>query len=55
MNRGVVKTGPVLAAALAGALVAGCGVVGDEADQQAAAIRANCVDCHNAAEQVAGL
>jgi mono/diheme cytochrome c family protein len=43
------------AAALAGALAAGCGVVGNEAERHAAVVAANCLDCHNAAEQVAGL
>jgi mono/diheme cytochrome c family protein len=43
------------AAALAGALAAGCGVVGNEAERHAAVVDANCLDCHNAAEQVGGL
>jgi mono/diheme cytochrome c family protein len=43
------------AAALAGALAAGCGVVGDDGERQAAVINGICLDCHNAAEAVAGL
>jgi hypothetical protein len=55
MNKGAVKTGPFLAAALASAVVAGCGLVGNDGEQQAAVVRSNCIDCHNATEQVAGL
>ena len=41
--------------ALASALAAGCGVVGDDAERHAAVVAANCLDCHNSAEKVAGL
>lgn len=52
----LVKTRLLGAAALAGALAAGCGVVGgDDAEQHAAVVDANCLDCHNAAEAVADL
>jgi hypothetical protein len=50
-----VKTKLLGAASLAGALAAGCGLVGNEGERQAAVVDANCIDCHNAAEQVAGL
>ncbi|MBN1238121.1 MAG: DUF1592 domain-containing protein [Gammaproteobacteria bacterium] len=43
------------AAAAAGALAAGCGGVGGEAERHAAVIAANCLDCHNSLEQVADL
>src|SRR5262245_58443861 len=55
MSGGIVKARPLLASVLAGLLLAGCGLVGNEAEQQAAVIRSNCLDCHNAAEQEAGL
>jgi hypothetical protein len=42
-------------AALAGVLVGGCGMVGNDGEQEAAVIAKNCLDCHNAIEQVAGL
>jgi hypothetical protein len=40
---------------MAGALAAGCGAVGNDAERQAAVVAANCLDCHNAIEQVADL
>ena len=43
------------AAALAGAIAAGCGLIGDEAERHAAVIDASCLDCHNAVEQTADL
>jgi hypothetical protein len=43
------------AVALAGAVTAGCGRVGDEGERQAAVVRGICLDCHNATEQVADL
>ena len=43
------------AAALAGALVAGCGVVGDDGEREEAVIASNCLDCHNAIDLTAGL
>jgi mono/diheme cytochrome c family protein len=43
------------AVTLAGALTAGCGLVGDEGERQAAVVHATCLECHNAAEQVADL
>jgi mono/diheme cytochrome c family protein len=43
------------AAALAGAFAAGCGVVGNEGEEQAAVVHRICLDCHNAVEQVGGL
>ena len=49
------KTRLLGVAALAGALAAGCGLVGNEGEQEAAVVRANCLDCHNETEQVAGL
>jgi hypothetical protein len=55
MNGAVLRTSPVVAAALAGVLASGCGLVGNEGERQAAVIRANCLDCHNETEQVAGL
>ena len=36
-------------------LASGCGLVGNEGERQAAVVRANCLDCHNATEQVADL
>ena len=48
--------GPIAAAAVvAGVLASGCGLVGNEGERQAAVVRANCLDCHNSAEQVADL
>jgi hypothetical protein len=41
--------------ALAGALTAGCGLVGNEGERQAAVVHGICLDCHNATEQVAEL
>jgi mono/diheme cytochrome c family protein len=49
------KTGLVGAAALASALTAGCGLVGNEGERQAAVVDAMCLDCHNATDQVADL
>ncbi len=49
------KTRLLGAAALAAVLVAGCGLVGNEGERQAAVVRANCLDCHNETEQVADL
>jgi hypothetical protein len=43
------------AAALAGLLASGCDLAGDEGERQAAVVRGNCLDCHNAAEREAGL
>jgi hypothetical protein len=43
------------AAALAGVLASGCGLVGNEGERQAAVVRGYCLDCHNETEQVAGL
>jgi mono/diheme cytochrome c family protein len=40
---------------LAGVLASGCGLVGNEGERQAAVVSANCLDCHNETEQVAGL
>jgi mono/diheme cytochrome c family protein len=50
-----VKTRLLGAAALAGALAAGCGGGSNGGKQEAAVVAANCLDCHNALEQVAGL
>ena len=50
-----VKTRALVAAAFAGALASGCGLVGNEGERQAAVVRGICLDCHNATEQVAGL
>jgi hypothetical protein len=36
-------------------MVSGCGLVGDEGERQAAVIGRFCLDCHNSAEQEAGL
>ncbi len=57
MNGGVLRTRPLIAAALAGAgvLASGCGLVGNEGERQAGVVSGNCFDCHNATEQVAGL
>jgi hypothetical protein len=49
------KTRLLGAAMLAAALVAGCGLVGNEDERQAAVVRSICFDCHNETEQVAGL
>ena len=43
------------AAGLVGVLVAGCGLVGDEAEQHAAIVNGTCVDCHNAIERAGDL
>ena len=43
------------AVSLAGALAAGCGMVGNEGERQAAVVHGICLDCHNAAEAVGGL
>jgi mono/diheme cytochrome c family protein len=43
------------AVALAGAATAGCGLIGDEGERQAAVVHTICLDCHNATEQVADL
>ena len=43
------------ALAAAGLLASGCGLIGNEAERQAAVISKNCLDCHNSTEQVAGL
>jgi mono/diheme cytochrome c family protein len=50
-----VKTRLLGAVALAGALAAGCGAVGNDGERHAAVVAANCFDCHNATEQVADL
>jgi hypothetical protein len=50
-----VRTRPLVAAALAGVLVSGCGLVGNEGERQASVVRGNCLDCHNETDQVAGL
>ena len=55
MNGRLFRTRPLVAAALAGVLVSGCGLVGNDAERQANVIRGNCLDCHNETEQVAGL
>jgi hypothetical protein len=41
--------------ALAAVLTAGCGLVGNESERQAAVVDGICLDCHNAREEVAGL
>jgi hypothetical protein len=46
---------PLWAAALAGGLTAGCGLIGDDGERQAAVVEGYCLDCHNAAEQAGGL
>ena len=43
------------AAGLTSVLVAGCGLVGGEAEQHAAVINSTCVDCHNEIEQAGNL
>jgi hypothetical protein len=50
-----VKTRLLVAASLAGPLAAGCGLVGNDGERQAAVVDAVCLDCHNSTEQVAGL
>jgi mono/diheme cytochrome c family protein len=50
-----VKPWRLRAAALAGALAAGCGSGGDQAERHAAVVAANCLDCHNRIEQAGGL
>ena len=55
MNGGVLRTRLPVAAALAGVLASGCGLVGNEGERQAAVVSGNCFDCHNATEQVGGL
>jgi hypothetical protein len=40
---------------LFGALAAGCGAVGNDAERQAAVVAANCLDCHNAIDQLGNL
>ena len=55
MNGGVLRTRLLVAAALAGVLASGCGLVGNEGERQAGVVSGNCFDCHNATEQVAGL
>jgi mono/diheme cytochrome c family protein len=50
-----VRISPLVAAALAGLLASGCGLVGNEDERQAAVVKGNCFDCHNETEQVAGL
>ena len=42
-------------AGLTGILAAGCGLVGDEAEQHAAVVNRTCLDCHNAIEQAGNL
>jgi mono/diheme cytochrome c family protein len=49
------KTRLLGAAALSAALAAGCGLLGNEGERQAAVVDAICVDCHNATDEVAGL
>jgi hypothetical protein len=51
----LVNTRLLGAAALAGALAAGCGPVGNEGERHAAVVDRICLDCHNAVEQVGGL
>ena len=50
----LVKTRFGLAAVL-GMLAGGCGMVGNEAEEQRAVVAAVCLDCHNSAERVGGL
>jgi hypothetical protein len=49
------KKRPLAAVALSAALITGCGLVGNDGEQQAAVVHGICLDCHNAAEQVGGL
>ncbi len=49
------KTRPLAAALLVGAVAAGCGLVGNDGERHAAVVDATCLDCHNAAEQSGGL
>jgi hypothetical protein len=46
---------PLWAAALAGGLVAGCGLTGNDGERQAVVVDRHCLDCHNAAEQAGEL
>jgi hypothetical protein len=46
---------PLGAAAVVGVLASGCGLVGNDAERQAAVVSRMCLDCHNEAEQVADL
>ena len=41
--------------ALLGTLAAGCGMVGNDAEQSRATVEKACLDCHNSAERTAGL
>ena len=50
-----VKATRLAAAALLGALAAGCGFVGNDVERQEAVVARMCLDCHNPTEQVAGL
>jgi hypothetical protein len=50
-----VKTRLLVAASLAGPIAAGCGLVGNDGERQAAVVDGYCLDCHNGADQVAGL
>ncbi len=47
--------GPLATVAVAGLCVSGCGLVGNDSEQQAAVVSRYCLDCHNADEKVAGL
>ncbi len=49
------KTRLLVAASLAGPIAAGCGLVGNDGERQAAVVDGYCLDCHNAAEQVGDL
>ncbi|HEX7082272.1 MAG TPA: DUF1592 domain-containing protein [Gammaproteobacteria bacterium] len=49
------NTRRLLGAVALGALAAGCGVVGNEGERQAAVIASKCLDCHNEVERVADL
>jgi mono/diheme cytochrome c family protein len=51
----VTKTLLAALALLGAAITAGCGLVGNEGERQAAVVHRICLDCHNAAEQVGGL
>ena len=49
-------TNKLLAAiAIAGALTAGCGLVGNDGERQAAVVRGVCGECHNATDLDGGL
>jgi hypothetical protein len=52
---GLVNTRLLGAVALAAALTAGCGMVGNEGERQAAVVHGICLDCHDAAEAAGGL